>query len=102
MERGIFMDKLWAGLRSFEEPLTGFLIATNIILGLFVLGCILLVIRTLFREIIIRKRARSLAVTRLGVTMADGGERSRSEGHLSVAKNGTIQPRDAQTPEDPS
>ena len=96
------MDKLWAGLRSFEEPLTGFLIATNIILELVVLGCILLVIRTLFREIIIRKRARSLAVTRLGVTMADGGERSRSEGHLSVAKNGTIQPRDAQTPEDPS
>jgi hypothetical protein len=96
------MNNLWAGLRSFEEPLTGFLIATNIILGLFVLGCILLVIRTLLREILFRKRARSLAVTSLGVTMADGGESSGSEGHLSVAKNGTIHPEDGRTPEDPS
>jgi hypothetical protein len=95
------MDKIWAAFESFEGPPTGFLIATNIILGLFLLGCILLVIRTLFREILLRKRARSLAVTGLGVTMADGGERSGSEGHLSVAKNGTIQPQDGQTPEDP-
>jgi hypothetical protein len=94
------MNNFWAGLRSFDEPLTGFLIATNIILGLFVLGCILLVIRTLIREILIRKRARSLSVTGLGVTMADGGERKGREGHLSVAKNGTIQPVDGKTPED--
>ncbi|HEX7572630.1 MAG TPA: hypothetical protein VF514_06015 [Bacteroidota bacterium] len=96
------MNNLRAGVRSFDEPPTGFLIATNIILGLFVLGCILLVIRTLFREILLRKRARSLAVTGLGVTMADGGESSGSEGHLSVAKNGTIHPEHCQTPEDPS
>ncbi len=96
------MNNLRAGVKSFDEPLTGFLIATNIILGLFVLGCILLVIRTLFREILLRKRARSLAVTGLGVTMADGGESGRPEGHLSVAKNGTIQPEDGRTSEDPS
>ena len=93
------MDNLWAGLRSFDEPLTGFLIATNIILGLFVLGCILFVIRTLFREIFLRKRARSLEVTGIGVTMADGGERSGPEGHLSVAKNGSIHPEDDQAPD---
>jgi hypothetical protein len=90
------MDNLRAGLGSFDEPLTGFLIATNIILGLFVLGCILLVVRTLFREILLRKHARSLAVTGIGVTMADGGERRGPEGHLSVAKNGSIHPEDEQ------
>lgn len=95
------MNNIWAGVRSFDEPLTGFLIATNIILGLFVLGCILLVIRTLFREILLRKRARSLEVTGLGVTMADGGERSGPEGHLSVARNGTIRPEGGEAPEDP-
>jgi hypothetical protein len=95
------MDKLWAAVESFEGPPTGFLIATNVILGLFLLGCILFVIRTLFREILLRKRARSLEVTGLGVTMADGGERSGPEGHLSVAKNGTIQPEHDKIPEDP-
>lgn len=93
------MNKIWAGFRSFDEPLTGFLIATNVILGLFVLGCILLVVRTMFREMLLRKRARSLEVTGLGVTMADGGECSGPERHLSVAKNGTIQPEDGQSPE---
>jgi hypothetical protein len=86
------MDQLWMGLRLFDEPLTGFLIATNIILGVFVLGCILIVIRTLFREVILRKRARHLTVTSLGVTMADGGQCAGTEGHLSVAKNGKIRP----------
>ena len=95
------MNNLWAGFASFEEPSTGFLIATNVILGLFLLGCILCVIRTLFREILLRKRARSLEVTGLGVTMADGGESSGPEGHLSVSKNGTIQQQDGRTPQDP-
>jgi hypothetical protein len=96
------MDHLWAGLRSFDEPLTGFLIATNIVLGLFVLGSIVLVIRTLFREVFLRKRARSLSVTGLGVTMADGGERNGTEGHLSVTKNGKIRPENDRTPDHPS
>ena len=95
------MDKIWAAFESFEGPPTGFLIATNIVLGLFVLGSIVLVVRTLIHEVSLRKRARSLKVTGLGVTMADGGQRKGTEGHLSVAKNGTIQPQDGQTPVDP-
>ncbi len=93
------MDHLRAGLTSFDEPLTGFLIATNIVLGLFVLGCIVLVIRTLFREVLLRRRARSFALTSLGVTMPDGGQSNGAEGHLSVAKNGTIQKENEPTEE---
>jgi hypothetical protein len=96
------MNKLWAGFTSFDEPLTGFLIATNVILGLFVLGCVLLVVRTMFREMLLRKRARSLEVTGLGVTMADGGQRTGMKGHLSVTKNGTIQTENGKAPQDPS
>ena len=86
------MDRLGAALYSGDEPLTLFLIITNVTLGLFVLGSILLVVRTLFREVLLRRRARSFSVTGVGVTMADGGQRSETEGHLFVAKNGTIQP----------
>lgn len=96
------MGHLWAGFRSFDEPVTGFLIATNIVLGLFVLGSIVLVVRTLIHEVSLRKRARSLKVTGLGVTMADGGQRKGTEGNLSVAKNGTIRPENDQTPGRPS
>lgn len=85
------MDQVWAALDPGVEPLTTFLIITNLLLGLFVLGCMLLVIRTLVREIIIRKRARSYSVTGLGVTLADGGQHRGAEGHLTVATNGTIQ-----------
>ena len=85
------MDRAWSALNPGVEPLTTFLIITNILLGLFVLGCMLLVIRTLFREIIIRRRARSYSVTGLGLTLTDGGQRRGAEGHLTVARNGTIQ-----------
>jgi hypothetical protein len=95
------MDRVWAALNPGDEPLTTFLIITNLLLGLFVLGCILLVIRTLFREIIIRSRARSSSVTGLGVTLPDGGQTRNTEGHLTVSRNGTIQ-REEEEPIPPS
>jgi hypothetical protein len=85
------MDLAWTALAPGVEPLTTFLIITNVLLGLFVLGCMLLVIRTLFREILIRRRARSYSVTGLGVTLTDGGQCRGAEGHLTVARNGSIQ-----------
>lgn len=95
------MDRIWAALSSGDEPLTLFLIITNVVLGLFVLGCILLVVRTLFREIFLRRRARSFSVTGLGVTMADGGQCPGAEGHLFVARNGKIHPEGDDPPGKP-
>jgi hypothetical protein len=89
-------------MKMFDEPLSGFLIATNVILGLFVLGCVLVVLRTLLREVVLRRHARSLAVTSLGVTMADGGQCAEPEGHLSIAGNGKIRPENDKTPASPS
>ncbi len=86
------MDRFWAALSPGDEPLTVFLLITNAALGLFVLGCILLVLRTLFREIILRSRARSFSVTGLGVTLRDGGQSKDPEGRLFVEKDGTISP----------
>jgi len=86
------MDRLWWANASGDETLTLFLIITNAVLGIFVLGCILLVVRTLIREILLRRRARSFSVTGLGVTMADGGQCGGPEGQLFVSKNGKIQP----------
>ena len=68
-----------------------FLTVTNVLLAGFVLLCVVLVMRTLIRELSQRRRARSLTVTGLGVTMTDGGQAPVGEGHLSVTQNGKIE-----------
>jgi len=92
------MDALRLLTELSDPPLTVFLTITNILLGLLVLGCIVLVIRVLLREMLTRRRARSLTVTELGVTMTDGGRPAAEEGHLSVTRNGKIQPADDAAP----
>ncbi|HUI11621.1 MAG TPA: hypothetical protein VL221_14905 [Bacteroidota bacterium] len=92
------MNAFWLFAATFDPPLTVFLTVTNILLGLLVLGCIVLVIRVLFREVMMRLRTRSLTVTELGVTMTDGGRPAPEEGHLSVTQTGKIEPADDHTP----
>jgi len=92
------MDAFRQFTRTFDPPLTVFLTITNILLGLLVLGCILVVVRVLVREVLMRRRTRSLSVTELGVTMADGGGPPGEEGHLAVTENGKIEPADDRVP----
>ena len=92
------MDALRLFTELSDPPLTVFLIVTNILLGLLVLGCIVVIVRVLFREMLMRRRARSLNVTELGVTMTDGGRPAAEEGRLSVTQNGKIQPADDAAP----
>jgi hypothetical protein len=69
---------------------TIFLIATNIILGLGVLLCCGIVIRILLKEVAFRKRARALRLSKLGVTIADGGRRIGQNERLFVTRAGTL------------
>ena len=86
------MDAFRVCAVTFDPPLTVFLTITNILLGFLVLGCIALVVRVLFRDLLMRRRTRSLTITELGVTMTDGGSPSQEEGRLSVTQNGKIEP----------
>lgn len=71
-----------------NDPETFWLLTTNIILGLVVLACIIIVTRGVYQEILDRFRKRSslpLTANRaqviplVGTTMADGGEPVNSE-----------------------
>ena len=68
---------------SYDDPETFWLITTNLILGLVVLACVLIVARGVYQEVRVRIRNRSLlpatenpilVVPLVGPTMADGGE----------------------------
>jgi len=66
-------------LAALDERTALFLIITDALLGLLVLVFFLLVVRYLLREIRYRRRARAMSLTSTGLTMADGGEETRSE-----------------------
>ncbi len=75
---------------TLAERITLFLIATNVLLGLLVLVCWVLVLRRILQELGIRRRMRSMTVSSIGVTMADGGARRDGSTQLFVTRNGTI------------
>ncbi len=75
-----------------NDPETFWLVTTNIILGLVVLACIIIVARGVIQEILIRVKKRSslpstanraVVIPLVGTTMADGGEPVGSEISLS-------------------
>ncbi len=66
-----------------NDPETFWLATTNIILGLVVLTCVIIVARGVYQEILARIRKRSslpspanhaMVIPLVGTTMADGGE----------------------------
>ena len=67
----------------FGDPRTVWLNATNVILGLVTLACVVLLAKALIDELRVRRarqvsaanEAHVYAVDGLGVTMADGGEK---------------------------
>jgi hypothetical protein len=76
---------------TIDEQMTSFLIVTNILLGLLVLGCCALVFWGLLREIAFCKRARLRTLSKAAVTMADGGKRIDERSRMFVGKDGILQ-----------
>ncbi len=84
----MIIHSVWCA--TLAERITLFLIATNVLLGLLVLVCWVLVLRQILQELGIRRRMRSMTISSIGVTMADGGARRDGSTQLFVTRNGTI------------
>ena len=82
---------VFPALVTLDERVTLFLIITNVFLGLIVLTLCLIVARKTFRELRFRRKARSMLVSSVGLTLPDGGERLDAQRKLVVTAAGSIE-----------
>lgn len=87
----------------FFDPETYWLNATNIVLGVVTLVCLIAVSSTVVRELVHRARQRvpsfvprdehTFVLSDLGITMADGGEKVIDETRVAKSPD-EVQPKD--------